>query len=242
MRTMTTLAMLLALPACTGALDTEPTLTFTLTGGTVATGLATGTAASDTDADTDDSSGETPTTPSNPLPTPAFTIGSTPGGEIALSEEGFRTYIYEGDEYWSALSLSLTEEGADESCLVLIRPELAEWGYASPSSRRFETLVIDIGQSLILYEECGWDLDYVQAEFAARGTIEIGLAQAHYADERPYLDVYWDRSWGMPGGVSSTVYSGTGLGFELTDDGVLDPYAPVFETPAGVLEPGFYMF
>lgn len=156
-------------------------------------------------------------------PSPAFTISAYTSGSVAVINDAIlATYTAQGTVDPSHLRLSLTAQDSDSTCSVALTAVASLFGSASTSTRSFRTIHFDIGAATILDDGCGWDDDYMLSEFAARGTIEVGFSKARFPEDGPGLDLYLDRSWGLPGQTASIVQVGAAYGFAMDDQGVVD--------------------
>jgi hypothetical protein len=199
----------------------------------------------DTDTGTEDTDTEDTgdTGPPPPEPMPAFTASGTFEGAIAIDADGIRTYTFQGTEYYSVIQMWLTAEDEQDSCMVALDPSFAGFSIASPSNRYFPTVLIELGQSTILQDDCGWDDTHILTELASRdrgGIVEVGLAAARFPEDGP-LDVYYDRSWPLPGSTANIVRSGAGVGWAMDSDGLVEGTQQVFPVGSSFL-PGLYEF
>jgi hypothetical protein len=193
----------------------------------------------DASVDTPDAAIEPDATPE---PTPAFTVGGTFSFQLAINDAGIRrTFAVDGTEFFSVIVLSLTEEGADDSCNLVLAPSFDEFSTASPSNRFFGTVIIAPGASEILDDQCGWDDAHMLAELTELGTLEVGLAQARFEEDRPDLDVYFDREAGLPNSTANIVFAGAGIGFAMDENGAVDE-ATLVEPTGGTFIDGLYQF
>jgi hypothetical protein len=164
-------------------------------------------------------------------PKPEFTVGSA-SGQIAIDDDGIRTYIYDGEEYLSTLQVSLREVGSEDSCSIVLDPAFVSFGTRNTNTRTFATVTMDLGASIVLQDNCGWDDDYMLGELES-SFVTVGFTRARFEEDRPYLDVYYPET-------STTVVSG-GLAFAIDEDGVLYEEQTV-EPTGGVFIPGVYQW
>jgi len=177
-----------------------------------------------------------------PEPTPAFTVRGQFSGQVAVDASGIRpTFTADGTQALSIVRLSLTEEGADESCSITMAPSFVEFATASTSNRFFATIVIAPGASGILQDNCGWDDTHMLAELAALGNIEVGLTQARFPEDRPSLDVFFDRTWPLPNSTANITVVAGGAGWAMDASGVVDT-ATLVEPTGGTFIDGLYQF
>jgi hypothetical protein len=165
-------------------------------------------------------------------PTPEFTLNTGSGGQIGIDGDGIRTYIYDGEEYLSVLSISLREAEADESCSILLEPAFYSFGTKSTTTRTFAAVTMDLGASWILEDNCGWDDDYILAELDGQ-YVTVGFTRARFEEDRPYLDVYYPETM--------TTVVGGGIAWAIDVNGVVDESTTV-EPTGGVFVPGVYQW
>jgi hypothetical protein len=185
---------------------------------------------------------DAPPAPTPPEPTPAFTAGSSIGGSIAIDDAGIRpTFSINGVLYPSQITVSLTETATSRSCGVTLDPKFVTFSYASTSTRQFKTVVIDLAASTMLEDTCGWDDAYILQQLGDRfGTYIVGFAQARFAEDRPYVDVYLNASKGLGNATASIVRAGGGAAYQMAADGSVVEVT-VQPTP-GTLLPALYDF
>ncbi|MFN0246036.1 MAG: hypothetical protein ACKV2T_03955 [Kofleriaceae bacterium] len=155
--------------------------------------------------------------PPPPEPKPEFTAGSQLGGQLAIDETGIRPSFYiEGVEYLSVIPVGLTNTATMESCTVQLFPKFVAFGSASTSTRQFKTVVLDFAQATILQDGCGWDDAHILAGLAARfGNYIVGFAQARFAEDRPYVDVYLNAANGLGNQTANITRAGGGTAFAM---------------------------
>lgn len=178
-----------------------------------------------------------------PEPMPAFRVAPWLSGSLAIDDVGLRETFRVGTQtYYSYVSLSLlTEGGPQAGCAVLLRPRFVAFDYGSPSNRQFKTLLLDPAGSMILEDRCGWSDSHILQGLGAIGTIEVGFAQARFAEDRPYLDVFLDGDAWLPSDTASIVRVGSGTGSAMAEDGTVNESVRVEPAP-GTLTRGLYDF
>ena len=156
-----------------------------------------------------------------PEPKPAFTAGSSIGGQLAITSTGIReTFTIEGTEYLSVVSVGLTETGTDKHCGIKLSPKFVTFSSSSTSTRQFKTVVIDLAGSTMLEDGCKWDDTYMLQQLGVIfGNYIVGFAQARFTEDRPYLDVYLNASKGLGAGTASIVRAGSASAYAMADDG-----------------------
>jgi hypothetical protein len=164
-----------------------------------------------------------PDAPVTTEPKPAFTAGSEISGSLAIDEAGIRpTFFVEGTEYVSIVSVGLTETATMVHCGVKLAPRFVQFGSSSTSTRQFRTVVLDFAQAEILEDTCHWDDDYILATLAERfGTYTVGFAQARFAEDRPYVDVYLNAAKGLGGGTANITRAGGGSAYSMDASGTV---------------------
>jgi hypothetical protein len=155
--------------------------------------------------------------PPPPEPTPAFTASSSIGGQLAIDEAGIReTFFIEGVEYLSVINVGLTNTETMQNCGVTLFPKFVQFGSSSTSTRQFKTVVLDFAQATMLKDNCGWDDAHILAGLSTRfGNYIVGFAQARFAEDRPYVDVYLNATNGLGNSTSSITQAGGGTAFAM---------------------------
>ena len=178
-----------------------------------------------------------------PEPKPAFSASAYLSGSLAIDDAGIRpTYKISVIEYASVVDVGLTASGETTSCVVTLKPKFVQFGSGSTETRVFKTVVIDFAASTVMTDKCKWDDAYVLAKLGEQfGTFEIGLAQARFTEDRPYLDVYYDAEKPLPNNTASITRVGAGVGYPMAATGVVDTSMKVQPTP-GTLVPALYDF
>jgi hypothetical protein len=175
-------------------------------------------------------------------PKPAFTVSNSISGQLAIDDAGIRpTFIVNGQTYVSVVIVSLTETATNRNCGVTLAPTFVQFGSASTSTRHFKTVVLDFATATVLDDKCGWDDAYILAQLAAQyGHYFVGFAQARFAEDQPYVDVFLDAEQPFSGSTANIVYAGGGSAYQMMADGtVVD--VMVQPTP-GTLVPALYEF
>ncbi|HSD87308.1 MAG TPA: hypothetical protein VLB44_07325 [Kofleriaceae bacterium] len=175
-------------------------------------------------------------------PKPAFTAGTEIGGQLAIDDTGIReTFTYQGGAYLSVVTVSLTETATNKSCGVTLGPKFVAFGHASTSTRQFKTVVIDFANSKMLEDKCGWDDAYVLAQLdQIFGHYIVGFAQARFAEDQPYVDVYLDAVQPFPNSTANIVRAGGGAAYQMSADGTVTD--TMVQPAAGTLVPALYDF
>jgi len=177
-----------------------------------------------------------------PEPKPAFTAGTSLGGQLAVTDLGIReTFTIQGTEYLSVINVGLTETATDKHCGIKLSPKFATFGSSSTSTRQFKTVVIDLAGSTMLVDGCKWDDAYMLEQLGVIfGNYIVGFAQARFTEDRPYLDVYLNATKGQGSGTASIVRAGAGSAYAMAADGSV---TEVLVQPApGTLLPAVYDF
>ncbi|CAN5694761.1 hypothetical protein BH11MYX3_BH11MYX3_20330 [soil metagenome] len=158
-----------------------------------------------------------------PEPKPAFTVGSEIGGELAIDETGIRrTFLIAGTEYVSIVSVGLTETATNVHCGVKIAPHFVQFGSASTSTRQFRTVVLDFAAADIVEDSCHWDDAYMLSGIADRfGNYVVGFAQARFAEDRPYVDVYLNAAKGLGNSTANITRAGGGSAYQMDASGTV---------------------
>ncbi|MEO8705007.1 MAG: hypothetical protein ABI867_33450 [Kofleriaceae bacterium] len=178
-----------------------------------------------------------------PEPMPAFTVGSTTSGQLAVDDAGLRAqFTLQGQAALSFMELSLTETGASTSCQFVIFPAFTAFGSGSPANRTFKTVTYDVATSTVISDGCHWDDQYVLDEVKRQwGSAEIGWARARFAEDRPKLDVFFDAEVTFPGDSDSITAVGRGSAFVMSAEGAVDP-AVITEPIGGTLDRAVYVW
>ena len=178
-----------------------------------------------------------------PEPKPDFVVDGIVTGQLAIDDAGIRaTFLTNGQPGISFLTMFLTETGATTGCEFTIAPKFAMFDTGSTSTRQFKTVVYDVAGSTVVEDKCHFDDAYVLAQVQAQwGTVEIGFAQARFAEDRPNVDVFYDATITFPGNSDNIVRAGGGRGFAMAADGTVDSTKIVEPTP-GTLLPAVYVF
>ncbi len=181
--------------------------------------------------------------PPPPEPTPAFTASSSIGGQLAIDEVGIRpSFFIDGVEYLSVINVGLTNTETMESCGVVLFPKFVQFGSSSTSTRQFKTVVLDFAQATMLEDNCGWDDAHILAGLSTRfGNYIVGFAQARFAEDRPYVDVYLNATNGLGNSTSSITQAGGGMAFAMDAAGNVSQ-AIVEPTPGQPLVRAVYDF
>lgn len=152
-----------------------------------------------------------------PEPTPAFTASSSLSGQLAIDEVGIRpSFKINGIEYLSVVNVGLTDPATATSCTVKLLPHFVQFGSASTSTRQFKTVVLDFAQAQMLEDGCHWDDAHIFATLAARfGSYVVGFAQARFAEDRPWLDIYLNAANGLGNSTASITRAGAGAAYAM---------------------------
>jgi hypothetical protein len=163
-------------------------------------------------------------------------------GDVAIDDAGIRaTYKRGSTEYKSLIYVSLTEMGQMTSCEVKLAPSFASFGTASTSTRQFKTVNIDFAHSTVVEDKCHWDDAWITSQLDAQfGHYIVGFAQARFAEDQPYLDVYLDADKPLPNMTANIVRTGAGTAYSMMADGSVT-FTQVQPTP-GTLLPALYSF
>ncbi len=155
--------------------------------------------------------------PPPPEPKPEFTAGSELSGQLAIDEVGIRpTFLIEGAQYLSVISVGLTNTATMQSCTVKLFPHFVQFGSSSTSTRQFKAVVLDFGQATMLEDGCHWDDAHILAGLATRfGNYIVGFAQARFAEDRPYVDVYLNASNGLGNQTANITRAGGGTAYAM---------------------------
>lgn len=155
--------------------------------------------------------------PPPPEPTPAFTAGSSIGGQLAIDDVGIRaSFRIDGIEYLSVVDVGLVNTATMQSCGVKLFPKFVQFGSASTSTRQFKTVVLDFAQATILQDGCGWDDAHILAGLATQfGNYIVGFAQARFAEDRPYVDVYLNAANGLGNQTANITRAGGGSAYAM---------------------------
>ena len=177
-----------------------------------------------------------------PEPRPAFTAGTSLGGQLAVTDTGLRaTFTIQGTEYLSVVNVGLTETATDKHCGIKLSPKFVTFGSSSTSTRQFKTVVIDLAGSTMLEDGCAWDDAYVLQKLGdIFGNYIVGFAQARFTEDRPYLDVYLNASKGLGSGTASIVRAGAGSAYAMAADGSVTE--TLVQPAPGTLLPAVYDF
>lgn len=161
--------------------------------------------------------------PPPPEPSPEFTAGSEIGGQLAIDEVGIRpTFLIEGAQYLSVVSVGLTNIATMQSCTVKLFPHFVQFGSSSTSTRQFKTVVLDFAHATMLEDGCHWDDTHILAGLATRfGNYIVGFAQARFAEDRPYVDVYLNASNGLGNQTASITRAGGGTAYAMDAAGTM---------------------
>lgn len=175
-------------------------------------------------------------------PMPAFTVAPSASGSLAIDEVGIRpTFQIGAQTYASYVALSLRETGATTSCAVWLTPSFVAFDGGSTGSRIFKTVRLNPAAATIIDDKCGWDDTYILQQLASIGMIEIGFSQARFAEDRPYLDLFFDGEEWLPSDTASIVYTGAADGWTMAADGTVNATVRV-QPVAGTLDRGLYDF
>lgn len=152
-----------------------------------------------------------------PEPSPAFTAGSEIGGQLAIDETGIRrSFFGAGEEYLSVINVGLTDPATNTSCTVKLFPHFVAFGGASTSTRQFKTVVLDFAQAEMLEDGCHWDDAHIFATLAQRfGNYIVGFAQARFAEDRPWVDVYLNAANGLGNSTANITRAGGGAAYAM---------------------------
>ncbi len=158
-----------------------------------------------------------------PEPRPAFTVGSEITGQLAIDEAGIRpTFVIAGAAYVSIVSVGLTETATGVRCGVKIAPRFVQFGTASTSTRQFKTVVLDFAAAKIVEDSCHWDDAHILAGIADRfGNYIVGFAQARFAEDRPYVDVYLNAAKGLGNQTANITRAGGGSAYQMDANGTV---------------------
>lgn len=178
-----------------------------------------------------------------PEPKPELVADGVVTGQLAIDDAGVRaTFTTDGQPGISFLTLFLTATGASTGCEFTIAPRFVMFDTGSTSTRQFKTVVYDVAGSTVVEDKCHFDDAYVLAQVAQQwGTVEIGFAQARFAEDRPNVDVFYDAVQPFPGDSDTIVRAGGGRGFAMAPDGSVDS-TKIVEPPPGTLLPAVYVF
>ena len=93
----------------------------------------------------------------------------------------------------------------------------------------------------MLSDQCKWDDAYILQEIHNQfGQVEIGFAQARFAEDRPYLDVFLDAEQTFPNSTANITLAGAGVAWALAADGSVG--SMMVEPAPGTLMPAVYEF
>jgi len=178
-----------------------------------------------------------------PEPKPEFVVDGVVTGQLAIDDAGVRsTFTINGQSGLSLITLFLTATGATTACEVTIQPRFVMFDTGSTSTRQFKTVVYDVAGSIVVEDKCHFDDAYMLAMVQQQwGTVEIGFAQARFAEDRPNVDVFYDATNPFPNDTANIVRAGGGRGFAMAPDGTVDDKTLV-EPPPGTLLPAVYVF
>jgi len=177
-----------------------------------------------------------------PEPRPAFTAGTSLGGQLAVTDTGLRaTFTIQGTEYLSVVNVGLTETATDKHCGIKLSPKFVAFGSSSTSTRQFKTVIIDLAGSTMLEDGCAWDDAYVLQKLGdIFGNYIVGFAQARFVEDRPYLDIYLNATKGLGAGTASIVRAGAGSAYAMAADGSVTE--TLVQPAPGTLLPAVYDF
>ncbi len=177
-----------------------------------------------------------------PEPRPAFTAGTSLGGQLAVTDTGIRaTFTIQGTEYLSVINVGLTETATDKHCGIKLSPKFVTFGSSSTSTRQFKTVIIDLAGSTMLEDGCAWDDAYVLQKLGDLfGNYIVGFAQARFVEDRPYLDIYLNATKGLGAGTASIVRAGAGSAYAMAPDGSVTE--TLVQPAPGTLLPAVYDF
>ncbi len=156
-------------------------------------------------------------------PKPAFTVSTQLGGELAIDETGVRpTFLIAGVEHVSNVSVGLTATATGVHCGVKIAPHFVQFGAASTSTRQFKTVVLDFATATIVEDSCHWDDAHILAGISDRlGNYIVGFAQARFAQDRPYVDVYLNATKGLGNSTANITRAGGGSAYQMDASGTV---------------------
>jgi hypothetical protein len=178
-----------------------------------------------------------------PEPKPDFVVDGVVTGQLAIDDAGIRaTFTTDGQPAISFLTLFLTATGAATGCEFTIAPKFVMFDTGSTSTRQFKTVVYDVAGSTVVEDKCHFDDAYVLAQVQQEwGTVEIGFAQARFAEDRPNVDVFYDATNAFPNDTANIVRAGGGRAFAMAPDGSVDS-TKIVEPAPGTLLPAAYVF
>ncbi|HUQ53467.1 MAG TPA: hypothetical protein VM692_14670 [Gammaproteobacteria bacterium] len=194
----------------------------------------------DSDMLTPDAAVAQPDAPNEPKP--AFSASTMISGKLAIDDTGIReTYKRQGDVKPSVVSVGLTETATTKNCGVTLAPKLVQFGSASTSTRQFKTVVLDFANSKIVEDTCGWDDAWILSQLDQQfGHYIVGFAKARFAEDQPYLDVYYDAVQPFPNSTANIVSTGSGSAYGMNADGSIT--LTMVEPTPGTLLPALYSF
>ncbi|HUS31878.1 MAG TPA: hypothetical protein VMZ53_25430 [Kofleriaceae bacterium] len=177
-----------------------------------------------------------------PEPKPAFTASTMIGGKLAIDDAGIRaTYKRGATEYKSRVTISLTDTATNKMCSVTLLPKLDSFGHASTSTRQFKTVNLDFAGSTMMEDGCKWDDAWILSQLDQQfGHYIVGFAKARFAEDQPYLDVYYDAVQPFPNSTANIVSAGSGTAYGMTAEGVVG--LMMVEPAPGTLVPALYEF
>jgi hypothetical protein len=175
-------------------------------------------------------------------PKPEFKGSTQIAGKLAIDDAGIRdTYKVGTQQKQSVIFVGLTETATNKACGVTLAPKFVEFGHASTSTRQFKTVILDFANSKVVEDKCGWDDAWILSQLDLQfGHYIVGFSKARFAEDQPYLDVYYDAVQPFPNSTANIVAVGSGSAYGMNPDGSVT--VTMVEPAAGTLVPALYDF